>query len=246
MELSESEDSEAEEAQTPGSAQTQRRRLRRAGERDVEMADAAAPAAAPAAFGVRSVATPTAAAAAAAPAEEWEVWEPAAEDSGEEWGGKGRRGRGRGRRGGRKKDRQADKEARRRAARQQQLPPRQRLAMRALAAAVAGVSAESTVAGVLEQAQRQAAEAHALLADAVPDALLVPADSPDAPPLGTAFCGAANGKAGGKPLGGAVAALLAARRRPALAALHVPTTAPAFEELPDLPQYRRNLESHCS
>lgn len=273
VELSDSEGSEAEERAAVGS--TPRRRLRRlqhAGE-DGPMAYASAEALA--AFGVKTeplAAAPAvlqppalaaqqaaAAVAASAAVEEWEVWEPAAEDSGEEWGGRrgrgGRGGRGRGRR---KKERQAGREAERRASRRQALPPRQRLGLRALASAVSGISAESAVAEVLAQAQRQASAAHAALAPAVPESLLVPAGSSDAPPLGTALVAAAaasgaapavagKGAAGSKASaagGGPIAALLASRR-PDLSAFKVPSAAPAFDELTDLPQYRRNLESHC-
>ena len=217
-----------------------------AGGGDVAMADAPS-AAALAAWGGRAAAA--AAPSASLAVEEWEVWEPTAEDSGEEWGG-GRRGKGRrGKRGSRKKERAEAAEAERRAARHA-LPPRQRLALRALAAAVSGVAAESCVADVLKQAQRQASEAHASLAAAVPDVLLVPAGSPDAPEVGMAGGGAArlaaasSSSSKGGAGGGKVAAQLAAR--PAdIGGFLVPSTAPAFEQLTDLPQYRRNLESHC-
>ncbi|KAL4451554.1 hypothetical protein ABPG75_007216 [Micractinium tetrahymenae] len=279
VDLTESEESELEQEATAGAAgSAPRRRLRRLqhASEDTPMADAsfealaafgvkAEPAAAaPAALQLPALTAQQAAAARAASAvvEEWEVWEPAAEDSGEEWGGRrgrgGRGGRGRGRR---KKEREAEREAERRAARQQSLPPRQRLALRALASAASGISAESTVAEVLAQAQRQASAAHASLAPAVPDPLLVPAGSSDAPPLGTAQAAAAAvngiGSAAAAPSkgapsskaaasgGGPIAALLAARR-PDLSAFRVPSAAPAFEDLTDLPQYRRNLESHCS
>jgi hypothetical protein len=52
------------------------------------------------------------------------------------------------------------------------------------------------------------------------------------------------GGPGGRAGSGKIAALLAGR--PAkVGDLLVPSTAPAFEQLTDLPQYRRNLESHC-
>lgn len=275
VELSDSEGSEVEERTLAGAASsTPRRRLRRlqhAGD-DAPMPDASLEALA--AFGVKLEAAAVGPAALQPPAltaqqaaavraasasvEEWEVWEPAAEDSGEEWGGRrGRGGRGRGR-GRRRKEREAEREAQRRAARRQALPPRQRLALRALASAVSGISAESTVAEVLAQAQRQASAAHASLAPAVPESLLVPAGSSDAPPLGSALLAAAATSgaapaAAGKAAGGSkaaaaasgpIAALLTARQ-PDLSAFKVPSAAPAFEELTDLPQYRRNLESHC-
>ena len=107
---------------------------------------------------------------------------------------------------------------------------------------------------MLRQAQRQAAEAHASFAAAVPDALLVPAGTADAPEVGVAggpsgrltagVAGASGGKGGGTG-SGKIAALLAGR--PAkVGDLLVPRTAPAFEQLTDLPRYRRNLESHCA
>ncbi len=264
VELSESEESEAEAAPARGgrrrgaagaAAAAGGQEVQSAGGRDVVMADA--PAAADgvlAAWGVQvEAAAPSASASTALAVEEWEVWEPAAEDSGEEWGGS-RRGKGRrGKRGSRKKERAEAAEAEKRAARHA-LPPRQRLALRALGFAASGVAAEATVADVLRQAQRQAAEAHASFAAAVPDALLVPAGTPDAPEVGvaggaagrltTAAAGGSSGKGGGAAGSGKIAALLAGR--PAkVADLLVPSTAPAFEQLTDLPQYRRNLESHC-
>jgi hypothetical protein len=183
-------------------------------------------------------------------AEEWEVYEPPGEDSGEEWGGGGRRGRGggrgRGRRGSRKAQREAAKEAERRGAWQQQLPPRQRLALRALATAVSGVAAENTVASVLRQAQQQAAQAHAALAAvAVPDAMLVPAGSADAPqPTLPGTASAAAGGNGSKPASGISASSCSIKAD--ISGIRVPSAVPAFQELTELPQYRRNLESHCT
>jgi hypothetical protein len=257
VELSEVEgsDEEEEDEEARGQARRRRRGQPPPRERGGGSAAVALPAATPAA----------AAAAAEAPVEEWEVWEPAVEDSEEEWGGQ-RRGRGRGRgRGRRKKEAREARDGSARVTWAESLPPRQRLAVRALAAAVSAVAAEGTVAGVLRQAQRRAAEAHAELAPAVPDALLVPAGGPGAPEVGVAAAAAAaasasssggrvgrgSGGAAGSGLaaalgrgGGPVAAQLAARPVD-LGSFLVPSTAPAFEELPALPQYRRNLESHC-
>ncbi|PRW20913.1 hypothetical protein C2E21_8607 [Chlorella sorokiniana] len=243
VELSESEESEAEAppqrgGRRRGAAGGGGQEVQSAGGRDVAMPDAPSTAVLAAWGGAAEAAAPSVSASTALAVEEWEVWEPAAEDSGEEWGG-GRRGKGRrgGKRGGRKKERAEAAEAEKRAARHA-LPPRQRLALRALGAAASGVAAEGTVADVLRQAQRQAAEAHASFAAAVPDALLVPAGTADAPEVGVA------GGPGGRAGSGKIAALLAGR--PAkVGDLLVPSTAPAFEQLTDLPQYRRNLESHC-
>lgn len=254
VELSESEESEAEAAPARGrrrGAAAGGQEVQSPGGREVVMADAPSAAVLAAWGGAAAAVAPSVSASAALAVEEWEVWEPAAEDSGEEWGGS-RRGKGRrGKRGSRKKERAEAAEAERRSARHA-MPPRQRLALRALGAAASGVAAESTVADVLRQAQRQASEAHASFAAAVPDALLVPAGTADAPEVGVAggssgrlatAAAASSGKSGGGG-SGKIAALLAGR--PAkIGDLSVPSTAAAFEQLTDLPQYRRNLESHC-
>lgn len=228
-----SESGESEDEETPSAA---RRRRRQQGNADVAMSEPL-----PLPF--------AAAAAAAAPqlleqvaaAEHWEVFEPLAEDSGEEWGGQKRgRGRGKGRRG-RKKESKEAKDAGGGGSWEQRLPPRQRLAVRALAAAASGVAAEDTLVAVLQQAQRQAAQAHAAFSPAVPNALLVPADSPDAPTLGVATAGGNNGDS--SRAGGTIAVLLA-RRPVGLSGIRVPSAAPSFRELTELPRYRRNLESH--
>jgi hypothetical protein len=248
VELSESDMSDVDGGQLAGGharqqEQQPRRRLQQAG--DVMMADAWR-----GQGGGRGGPRGLKQGARAAAAEEWEVYEPPGEDSGEEWGGGGRRGRGggrgRGRRGSRKAQREAAKEAERRGAWQQQLPPRQRLALRALATAVSGVAAENTVASVLRQAQQQAAQAHAALAAvAVPDAMLVPADSTEAPqPTLPRTAAAAAGGNGSKPASGNSASSCSTKAD--ISGFRVPSAVPAFEELTDLPQYRRNLESHCT
>ena len=123
------------------------------------------------------------------------------------------------------------------------LGPAQRRMLRALAVAVHSVASDAATTTILRQAQLQAAQSHAAFASAVPDWLLVPADSPEAPGAVSAAAARTGGKnSKGKPAAGSARGVAASR----LASVQVPQEAAVFASPQDLPQYRANLEAHST